>query len=522
MMEAIWTVIWGVVLRTLQAFLQGAPFIFTGLCVAGMLSRLMGHAATRRLFGSNSIVSLAQSWLIGMLLPGCSLGTIAICRQLRASGIAVGTIFAFALSSPLFDPLSLLYGLTLSKPFTIMAFAACSLVVVMVSGGLFDRLFTDTEVTVPEPPAPPQGIRRMLAIVVEMARETVSGTAGLVGIGLLGVALLAAILPAGSLQLTMTHDNAASPLLMTAIATPAYATPMIVMAQLGSMFQHGNSIGAAFILLALGAGMNLGLMAWMLLNYGWRKTAVWFAIILAAVLVISYGIERPLYPKEIEPLGHTHAFDRYCAPFYPGQTFAGGFLAEIARRLKQETQPHEWFGAGALAVLAVLGGLLRVFDPGRRVEAWLVRPHTEGQATGRWDVVIPGPALALIGLGAIVAGSVFGCYAYYPPAAEVLPELADANIEVSHAALSGGREHAQHWIPVCENWTRRLIVGTYLRHGKVSDYHLAKARLYETRLEELEHAIEDGEDADSLRRRSLDTARAHGLLARAFREEAVR
>jgi uncharacterized membrane protein YraQ (UPF0718 family) len=97
---------WGAVLRMIQALLQAAPFIFTGLCITGMLSRLMGHADTKRLFGSNSLSSLVQSWLIGMLLPGCSLGVIPICRQLRASGIAIGTIFAFALSSPLFDPLS--------------------------------------------------------------------------------------------------------------------------------------------------------------------------------------------------------------------------------------------------------------------------------------------------------------------------------------------------------------------------------------------------------------------------------
>jgi uncharacterized protein len=514
-------VAWGAVLRILQAFLQGAPFIFTGLCITGLLSRLMGHADTRRLFGSNSLLSLAQSWLIGMLLPGCSLGVIPICRQLRASGIAVGTIFAFALSSPLFDPLSLLYGLTLSKPFTIMAFAACSLVVVMVSGGLFDWLFPDSGVNLPEPPAPPQGIRRMVAIVVEMARETTSPTAGLIGIGLLGVGLLAVVLPAGSLQLSMAHDNPASPLVMTAIATPAYATPMIVMAQLGSMFQHGNSIGAAFILLALGAGVNLGLIAWMLLNYGWRKLMVWFGIIFVAVLVISYGIERPLYPREVEPIGHTHAFDRYCAPFHPGQVPSGGFVAEIARRVKQETLPHEWFGAGALLGLAALGGLLRAVDPHNRVDAWLVRPRADGRVADRWDLVIPGPVLALIGLGAIIAGSILGCYAYYPPAAEVLPELSDANIEVTHAAMTGDTARAMQAIPTAENWTRRLLVGCYLREGRVSDADLALVREYEMRLEELEDAIEHGDSPEEYRKKSLAITAAHSQLRRAFQPQAV-
>jgi uncharacterized membrane protein YraQ (UPF0718 family) len=110
---------------------------------------MIGSVGTKRLFGSNSVVSLFQSWCIGMALPGCSLGVIPICQQLRLSGIAIGTIFAFALSSPLFDPLSLLYGLTLSKPFTIFAFAGCSLIVVTVSGAIFDKLFPDTELNIP-------------------------------------------------------------------------------------------------------------------------------------------------------------------------------------------------------------------------------------------------------------------------------------------------------------------------------------------------------------------------------------
>ena len=131
---------YGAILRIIQAFLQGAPFILSGICITALLERMVGAVGTKRLFGSNSVVSLFQSWCIGMALPGCSLGVIPICQQLRLSGIAIGTIFAFALSSPLFDPLSLLYGLTLSKPFTIFAFAGCSLIVVTVSGAIFDKL----------------------------------------------------------------------------------------------------------------------------------------------------------------------------------------------------------------------------------------------------------------------------------------------------------------------------------------------------------------------------------------------
>jgi len=514
-------IFWGAGLRIVQAALQASPFIFTGLCITGLLHRLMGHHHTRRLFGSNSVASLFQSWLIGMLLPGCSLGVIPIVKQLRRSGIAVGTIFAFALSSPLFDPLSMLYGLTLSKPITIVAFAFCSLVVVTISGGIFDRLFPNTEVVVEEPPATPHGVKRLLAVLVVMARETVSSTAGLIACGLLGAGLLSVVLPPSSLGRTMSHDNPYSPLLMTAIAIPAYATPMTAMGQLGSMFQHGNSVGAAFILLIFGAGMNLGLLTWMVLNYGWKKSIVWFGLMLLIVIGFSYGIERPLYPTDIEPADHTHAFDIYCQPFHAGTPPSEGYPAEIWRRVKLETQLHEMVGAALLAALTSLGLFLKWLDRRWVIETWLNRrPETSAAATRlKWDIEVPGPVLAVVGLLTIIAGSIVGCFAYYPDPAETLEELKLAQTEALSAALSGKSEHALHWIPICEGWNRRLQVGTYLRRGRLSDYHRMKARVFQDRLELLEHMVEDGDPPDQIRKQVADTSRAFGRLSTAFRDE---
>ncbi|WP_010584136.1 permease [Schlesneria paludicola] len=519
MWEAI---VWGTCLRIAQASLQAAPFIFTGLCIMGLLHRLMGQQHTRWLFGSNSVASLLQAWVIGLLLPGCSLGAIPIVKQLRRSGIAAGTILAFALSSPLFDPLSILYGLTLSKPFTIVAFALCSLVVVTISGSLFDRMFPAIEPELSEPPATPHGIKRLLAILVVMARESVSGTAGLIAIGLAGVGLLSVLLPPGSLQRTMAHDNPWSPLVMTAIAIPAYATPMTAMGQLGSMFQHGNSIGAAFILLVFGAGLNLGLLTWIVLNYGIKKSLVWMGLMLAIVLGLSYGIERPLYPNELEAADHTHAFDTYCQPFLSSASPpAGGYPSEIWRRVRLETQPHEAAGAVILFLMVTLGEFLACLDRYWVIETWLNRPTepTANPARRTWDVTIPGPILAGIGLATIIAFSIVGCYAYYPTPHETLDELSLAKTEALGAALTGHREHALHWIPVCESWNRRLQVGAYLRHWHLSDYHRMKARVFRDRLEVLEHMIENRDSDEEIRRQISLTSRAFLRLATAYREE---
>ncbi len=513
-------ILWGLLLRIAQSSLQAAPFIFTGLCITGILHRLLGRKYTRWMFGSNSLASLAQSWFLGMVLPGCSLGTIPIVRQLRVSAISVGTIFAFALSSPLFDPLSLLYGLTLSKPGTILAFALCSLVVVTVSGSIFDSIYTNTEIETDEPPPTPYGVRRLLAVVVVMAREIVGISGVYIIIGLLGTGLLSLALPPGSLQRTMGHDNPYSPLMMTGIAIPAYATPMMAMGQLGSMFQHGNSVGAAFILLVFGAGMNLGLLAWMGGSYGIRKAAVWVGIMLAVVVGLSYGIERPLYPKDIEPADHTHAFDTYCQPFRMDAPPAGGYAAEIWRKIRLETQPHELAGALAVGSLILLGFGLKLLDRRWVIEDWLQRaPVASDVPRSSWDVVVPGPVLAGVALVAIIAGSVVGCFAYYPSPDEALEELGVAKTEALQAALSGNAPHALHWIPLCQSWNRRLEVGAYLRHGSLSDYHRAKARSFRDHLEELEHMVENRDPVEVVRKKVAATSASYGRLSRAFREE---
>lgn len=514
-MEAI---AWGVCLRLLQATVQCAPFLLTGLCVSAFLNRFLGHARTLRLFGSNSFASLVQSWAIGMLLPGCSLGTIPMVRQLKASGIGVGTIFAFALSSPLFDPLSMLYGLTLSKPLTILAFAFCSLVVVTVCGSIFDTLFPQTLPPEPESPSPPFGIKRLLAVVVQAAREATGPSLGWVACGLVGAASLSIFLPQGSLQKSMAHDNPLAPVVMTAVAIPAYATPMTAMGQLGSMFQHGNSVGAAFILLAFGAGMNLGLFAWMVANYGWKKSFFWMALMVAVVLGLSYGIERPLYPKDIEPADHTHAFDHYCRPFGDAPP-PGGYPAYIVNKLRLETQFHELVGLLLVGGLIALGLGLRLLDRRWRVETWLEQVPATTEPAGRFDIIVPDWVLVIVALLAVGAGSVVGCFAYYPAPEESLEELSIARTEALQGALSGNTAHAQHWIPIVENWLRRLQVGTYLRQGSLSEYHRMKARVVQDYLEILEHRLEEDAPRDEISKIVAAVSRASTRLRTAYLEE---
>ncbi|MEP3477803.1 MAG: permease [Fuerstiella sp.] len=511
-------ILWGFLMRLTQSFAQAAPFILTGFFVAAVFRRFIGYEKTRQLFcgsqpGGSQLMPLFKAWAIGMLLPVCSLGVIPVIVELRKAGVKGGTILAFAMSAPLFNPLSLLYGLTLSEPFAILSFAACSLVIVTVVGMVWDRIFPDSELNGVPDESVHYGIRRMVALGVSAGKEATGSSLKLVLWGLAGVGLLGAIIPHASLQHHFNHDQIFAPLKMAALGVPVYATPMLAMSQMGMMFQHANSIGAAFVLLALGAGMNVGLIVWMLQAYGVKRSATWMSILLAVVIGLGYAVDKPLFPKDIAPANHTHAFDIYGQPFADAAPFAQ-LASRTAEKLKRDIMPYEWYSLELLTLLILAGCVVRLADRSGRIEAWIAEVP-EPTESGRMDVIVPPSILGGLALVGLIIFSGVGCYAYYPPADEVFEEIKIAKTEALSASITGDLTHAEYWIDVYQEWTRKLEVGTLLRSGTVSDYQRWKGRLVREHLEMLKHSVEDG-DLEEIRAWVSKVQRSHSRMRNAF------
>lgn len=507
------TMIFGFAVRFAQSVAQAAPFILTGFFVAAVFRRFIGYEKTRRLFGGSQFQSLFKAWVVGMLLPVCSLGVIPVIVELRRAGIKGGTILAFAMSAPLFNPLSLLYGLTLSEPIAILSFAACSLVIVTLVGMLWDRLFPDSEKSGIPDESVHYGIRRMVALGVSSGKEATGRSIALVLVGLTGVGLLGAIIPHASLQHHFNHDQILAPLKMAALGIPVYATPMLAMSQMGMMFQHANSIGAAFVLLALGAGMNMGLIAWMLKEYGFKRSATWMTILLLVVVGLGYGVDKPLFPDDVEPANHTHAFDIYGQPFSNNGSFSK-LASQSVAKLKRDIAPYEWYSLELLGLLIAAGCIVRIADRRGRLEAWITQVP-EPSETGRTDIIVPPSVLGGLALVGLVVFSAVGCYAYYPAAGDAFEEIRIAKNEALHAGLTGNATHAEYWIDVYQEWTRKLEVGVFLRKGQVTDYQRWKARLVREHLEMLKHSVEDGEEEEA-RAWVAKILRSHNRMRSAF------
>jgi len=512
---------WGGVLRGVSALLQASPTILVGLLVAGVFRHLLGYENTRRLFGGTSTRGLVQAWLIGMLLPVCSLGVIPCLREMKRAGLPGGTILAFALAAPLFNPLSLLYGLTLSEPMAIIVFAGCSLVIVTGVGLLWDKLFPGTGGEPEAIKVVPPGLKRMLSIPIVAARELVGPSLAYMLLGLLGVFMLAAALPPCRLQNAAEHSDPFAPLFMSLVALPAYATPMLAMSQLGSMFQHANSIGAAFALLALGAGMNVGLLAWMIHSYGMKRALIWVVMLQVVVVGLAYGVENPLHRPEIEPAGHTHAFDVYCRPFQNDQ---GNLPNAVLGKLKQDTNFFEVWSTIALGGLLLMGLGLKAIGRRWDINEWLTRERVVSSLTGAastqpvWsDRNVSAPVIGATILLGLVAFSVVGCYAFYPDKNEVFEEMSIAQAEALSAARGGDHAHAVFWIERWDEWTRKLQVGVFLREFELSAYHRMKARVLREKLELLKHEVED-DDREAAQEMATQVATAYRRMKAAYDE----
>lgn len=479
---------WGVFTRTGQIAVEASVTILIGLFVAGVMRRMLGSGGIRRLLGGKGWKGLLRAWGVGMLLPVCSLGVIPIARELRRSGVPSGTILAFVLAAPHINPLSLLYGLTLSEPVVIVCFAASSLILAITAGAVWERFFAKEEDTIAdsEEVLPAPGLRRLLSVVVTAAKESVNPCMGFVLAGLVFTGLVSGLLPHGSLAMTMRHDDPTSPAMMTLIATPLYTGPLQGMMRLGLIFEHGNSVGAAFSLFELGIGVNLGLMVWLTTIFGFKRVVGWFALILLATLCLGYLAEKPLYFAK-EEASHTHAFDDWTSPYVSGIDL--GY--DISKsKIAQKIELLEPIALVGLAICVCLGTIIRIADRQGVIERWLTeRPGRSDAPDSIWNRGVPGPILGVVALLVLVVFSIAALYVFYPPPEQAFAEIIQVRTE---ALIAVRTEKAEEAIRQLERWdllTRKLQVGAFLRTGKLDPEASQSTEELREQIEELRDAM---------------------------------
>ncbi len=195
----------GGLLRASQVFIDASIWIAFGCFIAAIFRNMLGAEKTRSLFGDDSRMGLLIGWGIGMLLPVCSLGVIPVVRELHRSGVKSGTIIAFGLTAPLFNPLSILYGLSMSDPITVIIFSAAAMLIVTGLGAIWGNFIGQKSSTINDSDqkatsVSTSGIRRSLAVLYSASTELVSWSIVFIAIGVLASAVTSVAFQHGSLQ----------------------------------------------------------------------------------------------------------------------------------------------------------------------------------------------------------------------------------------------------------------------------------------------------------------------------------
>ena len=393
-----------------------------------------------------------------------------------------------------------------------MMFAIGSLIVVTLVGMLWDRLARDLGESEDPDAVQVIGIRRIGASFVYMCRELCGAAGAWTLVAALGMFLLAVFLPHGALQHSVGPDDWSAPARMLTVSIPVYATPMVAMSQLGMMFQHANSPGAAFNLLVLGAGLNLATVIWMARTYGVRSVATWFVGLGVVVLLISYSINRPLVPPGVEPADHTHAFDVYTNPLHGSESISKQFISET---VEERFGLIEQITVSIVGIVLVAGLLFRLLGVS---EHTFRKPGHDSLDVGSVDRIVAPQTVGATMIVGVIALSIAMCYSFYPSADECLEELKFIRADALSAAIAGNYDHAVFWIPRWDDWLRRTEVGVALRTGGTTPYQRMQGYLMRKKLETLEHELmHDDHDRDVIDAIVKDLTMANARWVKAFR-----
>lgn len=499
------TTFWSGVLRMVEAMVAAAPFLVAGVFAAGILRGMVGADRTRKILGVGHWTGPFRAWALGILLPICSLGALPVARELRRAGVPSGTVLSFVLVAPVLNPVSLIYGLSHITPMMLIYFGIGTFVVSVGIGLIWNRVISDSQDVAPEKieRAPRNSVSRLLVVGDTTARGLVGPVFIDYGLALLAVGFLGAFLPHGVLQTGLTRDNALAPIIMGLVAIPVYVTPTEVMMHFGHIVQDGYSLGAAFALILLGAGANVGVANWLRRDYGLKPLMLFVSLLIGSTLVIGITADRTLIHGNATATDHTHAFDPFTrlANVNSSQTN----LSWVVNKVSKNIRTDEVYGLGLLLVILIIGLILKFAGKRLSIDHLLEDPQEESESSGeltnpKWDPALSPLQLVTAGALCIFSLAIVGLYLFYPSSDSLFDDM---NSIRTYAYESVKKEDVTETKRRLDQWrahAEKLSTSVLIRTGTVSEKRRESVDDVLYTLNTLEDQVEAGkfEEAKSL------------------------
>lgn len=255
---------------------------------------------------------------------------------------------------------------------------------------------------------------------------------------------------------------------MGLVAIPCYVTPTNVMMHFGHIVQDGYSLGAAFALIVLGAGANVGVANWLRRDYGARALLLFVSLLIVSTLVIGLTADRTIADGNATVADHTHAFDPFTrlAQVPPDRANIGWAISQV----KKDMLPHETYGLAILVGMMFVGVVLRLLgdrvDVERLFAASPKGPVAEQES--KWDRALSPAQLACAGAVCAIALATVGLYVFYPSTSELMDEISDIRVEVYYAVREGDVEETRRRIAQWKMQAEKLPTSRLIRTGSVS------------------------------------------------------
>jgi uncharacterized membrane protein YraQ (UPF0718 family) len=91
----------------LGILVEATPFLLLGVVISALVHVFISEDRLLRLVPRNPVLSLIPALGIGMLMPVCECGNVAVARRFLAKGVPVSTCITFLLAAPILNPVAL-------------------------------------------------------------------------------------------------------------------------------------------------------------------------------------------------------------------------------------------------------------------------------------------------------------------------------------------------------------------------------------------------------------------------------
>lgn len=91
----------------LGILVEATPFLLLGVGISALVHVFVSEDRLLRLVPRNQVLSIVPALMVGMLMPVCECGNVAVARRFLAKGVPASSCISFLLAAPILNPVAL-------------------------------------------------------------------------------------------------------------------------------------------------------------------------------------------------------------------------------------------------------------------------------------------------------------------------------------------------------------------------------------------------------------------------------